>query len=112
MTFVNAGKNRVRDLLNTDLSHAELGTSSTASQASDTDLVAGDTDTSLAVTTSVADKQINIDYNLPSTTGNGESYQEFGIFNSSDTIFSRHVFAALTKSSTEQWQITTIYRLL
>lgn len=112
MVFSNAGKNRVRDLLDGDINHGMLGDGSTTPTAGDTALTSADTDTSLAVTTSVADKQINIDYNIPSTTGNGNSYSEFGIFNSSNTLFSHHIFASLTKQSTEQWQITTTFRVL
>lgn len=111
MVFSNDGKNRIRDLLNTDINHGELGTDGTAEAASQTDVLAGVAATSIAVATQTADKQITIDYSLPSTTGNGTTFKEFGIFNSSDTLFSRHVFSSLAKTSTEQWQLSITYKV-
>jgi len=111
MTFTNNGTNAIRDLFNTALTDAELGTGTTASLASDTALGTRVAATDLSTTNTTSDKQVNMDYNLPSTTGNGSALSEFGTFNASDVIFSRHVFAALTKASTEQWQISVVYKI-
>jgi hypothetical protein len=111
MTFVNSGANAIRDLFNTALTDAELGTDGTASLSSDTALGTRVVATDLSVTNSVADKQVNMDYNLTSTLGNGSVMAEFGTFNAADVLFSRHAFAALTKESTEQWQISVIYKI-
>lgn len=111
ITFVNIGANAIRDLLSTALTDAELGTGTTAVTYADTTLETRDATTDLSVTNTTADKQISVDYSLPSTTGNGTTYAEFGTFNASDVMFSRHVFAALTKASTEQWQISVTYKI-
>lgn len=107
MVFTLLGKNRIRDLFDADIHHGELGTGSTAALASDTDLVSATTGTSLLVTTQTADKQVVVDYNLPSTTAQGSTLSEFGIFNSSDLLFARFVFSSLTHSSNDQWQFST-----
>lgn len=112
LVFVNSGKNRIRDLLSDDFDYGLLGTDNTVAAASQTALLAEESTTEISVSTTKTDKQITVDYNIPSTTGNGNNYTEFGTFNSSDVMFSRNVFASLTKTSTEQWQITTVYKIL
>lgn len=107
MVFSNAGKNRIRDLLNTDLSHGELGSGTTAANATNTDLVSATAGTSLALSTQTADKQIIADYSLPSTAAQGSTLTEFGIFNGSDLLFARFTFSSLTHSSTDEWQFST-----
>jgi hypothetical protein len=107
MVFSNAGKNRVRDLVNTDLSYGQLGTSNTAEQYTDTALLSAIAATTYAVTTTTADKQIVVDYNLPSTAAVGSTITEYGIFNASSTLYARMVMASLVHTSTEQWQLTT-----
>lgn len=112
MVFVNDGKNKIRDLLASDITHAQMGTGTTAESAADTALVSAVAATSLAVSLQTSDKQIVVDYNVPSTVGNGTDFTELGVFNGSNVLFSRHVFSSLTKSSTEQWQISVIYKIL
>lgn len=107
MTFTNAGKNRVRDLVDADLNHGQLGSGTTAPTYADTALSSATTGTSTAITTQTSDKQIVVDYSLPSTSAQGSTMSEFGLFNSSNTMFARFVFASLTHSSTEEWQFST-----
>jgi hypothetical protein len=107
LTFTNTGKNRIRDLVNTDLNHGQLGTSVTGAQATDTSLVSGATDTSLSLSTQTADKQIVADYSLPATAAQGSTFGEFGVFNSNNVMFARFVFATLTHASTDEWQFST-----
>lgn len=108
--MVFTGHNLVRDLVEGVVSHGILGTGSTAEAQNQTALVGAQAATSLGVSTQTADKQLVVDYSLPSTTGNGTSFTELGIFNASNGMFSRHVFSSLTKSSVEQWQFSVIYR--
>jgi len=110
MTFTNNGINNIRDLFNTALTDAELGTGTTASLNSDTSLETRDATTDISVNNTVSDKQVTTDYNLPATTGNGTDFTEFGAFDTNDVMFNRQVFAALTKESTEQWQISIVYK--
>lgn len=107
MVFTKTGKNRVRDLVDADLSYGELGSGTTAPLASDTDLVAGVIATTQTLTTQTSDKQITVDYNLPSTTAQGSTFTEFGLFNASSTLYARFLSSSLTHESTEQWQYTT-----
>lgn len=112
MVFTNSGKNKIRDLLSADVNHGLLGTDNTVPVPSQTALGTSVASTELTTTAGVADKQINIDYSLSAGTGNGENFTEFGLFNVDDVMFSRHIFAELTKESTEQWQISVSYRIL
>lgn len=112
MPFTNDGKNEVRDLLKNDINHGTLGTGVTAALVTDSSLESSTAATSLTVTTTVADKQITVDYSLPATVGNGTAFAELGIFDSDNTMFSRNVFSSLTKSSTDQWQLSVIYRIV
>lgn len=105
--FVNSGKNRMRDLLDADLNHGQLGTDDTAALYSDTALLAAVAATSIDVTTTTSDKQIVADYNLSSATAQGSTFTEYGLFNSSNTMFARFVFSSLVHESTEQWQLST-----
>lgn len=112
MVFTNSGKNRVRDLLDADFSYGMLGTSSTAPSVTDATLGSAATDTSQSVTTTTADKQVIVDFNLPSTAANGSTLYELGVFNASNSMFSRHTYASLLKQSTEQWQFSVRYNIV
>lgn len=109
MVLLTDGKNRIRDLINSDLNNGQWGTGVTAALPSDTGLETAVAATSKAVTSTTADKQITIDHNLPSTDGNGSTLSEFVInLNAGTDFLSRIVITGLAKQSTEQWQTTTI----
>lgn len=108
--MVFTGHNLVRDLVAGVVSYGILGTGSTAEAQNQTALVGAQTATSSLVSTQTADKQLIVDYSLSSTLGNGTTFTELGVFNTTDGMFSRHVFSSLTKSSVEQWQFSVIYR--
>lgn len=108
--FTDNGTNAIRDLFATALTDAALGTSSTAETRADTALGAKVAATDLAVSNTTNDKQVNMDYNLSAALGNGTTFKEFGTFDTNDVMFSRQTFADLTKASTEQWQISVIYK--
>jgi hypothetical protein len=107
MVFTNAGKNRVRDLLSADIDYGQVGTSNTAATFADTALLAGVAATSSAVSNTTADKQIVSDYTLGASLAIGSTLSEYGLTNSSGTLLARFVMASLTKTSTEQWQLST-----
>jgi hypothetical protein len=111
MVFTNVGKNKVRDLLRAQIHEATLGTSGTAASVNDTALGGPDATTTQVVSTNVQDRRILVDYSLPATDGNGTTFREIGVFDNSALMFGRHVFSALTKSSSDQWQITIIYNI-
>ena len=112
MTFTHVGRNIVRDELRTLVAKGILGTSGTEASVNDTALGGAVGDTELDITTAVGDRQLVIDYNLPATSGNGITFQEFGVTNEAGTtLFSRNVFSSLVKSSADQWQITVKYNI-
>ena len=109
MVLLNDGKNRIRDLIDSDLNNGQWGTGTTAATPDDTGLETPVAATAKAVTTTLTDKQITIDHNLPSTDGNGNTLSEFIIDQNSgtDTLL-RNVVTGLSKESTEQWQTSII----
>lgn len=107
MVFTNGGKNRLRDLFNDDLSQGKLGTGTTTATPLDTDLVSPISATAKTLTTTVADKQVIIDYNLGAGTAAGSTFTEYGIYGSDGTLFARAIFSSLVHDSTEQWQLST-----
>jgi hypothetical protein len=112
MVFTDAGRNRTRDLIISDLNYGMVGTDATAEAVGQTALLSAITATSHAVTTAAADKTITVDYVLTANDANGSTLREFGIFGDAGTMFSRAVFSSMTKASTEQWQISTVYKLV
>lgn len=113
MTLLNNGKNRIRDLVATDISTGEVGTGSTAVDVTDTDLETPVSGTQNTASTTTSSKQIMVDYTLPATEGNGSDVTEFGVWTNSDaTLLSRFVFSSITKSSVEEWQFSVVYKIV
>lgn len=114
MVLVNAAKNRVRDLIDADFTKGRMGTGTASEVVTDVALASSTSGTDFDITTQTADKQIVVDYSLGSTAGNGNNLTELGIYvnGTSESLFSRHVFASLAKSSTAQWQISVIYKVI
>src|SRR6185436_9816512 len=102
---VDAGMNFIRDLLNSGgangITHFGYGTSSTAVSASDTALI---TQVARDVVTSktTSSKTLVVTYFMTTTTANGNTLREIGLFNasSSGTMYARAVLAsAIVKTS-------------
>ena len=101
MTILNEALNRVRDLVNTDLTYGQLGTATTGSNATDTGLINPDSTTLLALgTTTVVDKGLKLTYTLPSTGGGTATYTEFELDRTTGTSiltnYDRIVFTGLS----------------
>lgn len=92
-----------------DMSYGMVGTGTAAESAADTTLSSAVTATSSVVTKSTSDRQVVIDYSLGASAAVGSAITEFGVFGIAGTLYSRHLFASLSKSSTEQWQISVAY---
>jgi len=114
---VTAGRNLIRDLLSgtstDELTHFGVGTSSTAVAAGDTDLGAVIGSGRDTITQFVsAGGSLTVKYYLNSSTGNGSTLREAGIFNASaaGTMFARTVHSAIVKTSsvtvTYSWLIS------
>lgn len=96
MTYLIGGINRTRDLVNDDIDKAQLGTDGTASAESDTGLISEDATTLLDITTTTSNKQIKIDYTLPSTGGTSTTYKEWEVQQSTTPVhYTRIVFTGL-----------------
>ena len=106
MVLVDAGVNRVRDLVYDDITIGMLGTGSTAVALSDTALATSVAATSLALNSKTKSDKMNVyKYVLQSTTGTGNTYKEFGLFNASGTMFSRTLFTGQTHTSTDDLHV-------
>ena len=114
---VTSGRNLIRDLLSgastDELTHFGVGTSSTAVAAGDTDLgaiIGAGRDVLTDINS--ASGQLTVKYYLNSSTGNGSTLREAGIFNASSggALFARAVHSAIVKTSsvtvTYSWLIT------
>jgi len=109
MVLTTQGKNFIRDLIDADISQGQLGTDNTAPNATDTGLISPVAATLKTVTTTTADKQINIEYSLATTDGNGNTYQEFETRVTLGGI-NRVTFVGIPKTSTiEMNVITTLF---
>ena len=114
MTILNEGLNRIRDLLFDDINKGQLGESGTAPQASDTGLGTAVSSTLLAVDTKTkTDKQLKIDYILPSTGGTSTTFKEFELQRSTATTvnYDRIVFTGIdfTQNGTQDLIISKKY---
>ncbi|MDE2099069.1 MAG: hypothetical protein KGL39_17580 [Patescibacteria group bacterium] len=114
---VTVGRNLVRDFLSgaavTALSEFAIGTGSAAPANTDTQLV---TEVFRDIFTSVSspmDGQLQIQYYLGSTSANGYTISEAGLFGNgataaanSGTLYARGTFAGEAKDSTQAWTFT------
>ena len=86
------GLNRIRDLLSTDLTKAQLGTDNTVPKEEDTGLVTPIGGTKLSTTYSTADGELTVSYTLDNATGLNQTYKEFALLDVNENVFSRIVF--------------------
>ena len=112
MVLTNA-MNRARDLVFDDVEKGQLGTDGTAATESDATLGSADATTLLTLTKKpLTDKQIKMDYLLPSTGGTTGTYREYEILGNSDaTHYDRIVFTGIswTQNGTQDLNITKRY---
>ena len=109
MVLTVTGKNKVRDLMDTNKDYGELGTSATAEKESDTGLLAAVAATQVSLTSSTAGKQVTFTYELNSVTGNGNTYQEFQNTISTGTNLNRTTFAGVAKTGAIEVQVITTF---
>lgn len=112
MTILLEGLNRIRDLINTDIDRGQLGTGTNASTEEDTALQTPVATTLLTLTKTVASKQVNFSYLLPSTGGTTATYTEFELRqNTTPVNFDRIVFTGIsfTTGGTEELSVIKRY---
>lgn len=110
--IVTAGKERIAALLDGDLDDGELGTSSQAPALTDTALIAEVTGTIEVLDGTRTGRQLVIDYEIDSVTGNGSTYTEYGNFLSDGSMLSRTTFTGVPKNSAIEFQVKTILNVL
>jgi hypothetical protein len=112
MTITNEGKNRIRDLISSDVNSAELGTSSTAPSVGDTSLGAVEATTNATPTVTTGNKIVNTKHILLSTIGSGTTFNEFGVkLNADATFFARVVFPDYDHTSNLELHTTHVTRI-
>ena len=113
MVIVNAGANRIRDLINTDLTIGLAGTGQTAPTAANTGLESEVTDVRATVSAIVSSKSIQVSHVISSVSGTGHTFSEWGnMMNSSATLLSRSVTAQVTHTGTDEISKLTTYSIL
>lgn len=107
--ITTVGKTKTAEIIASELTNGELGTSSQAAQLSDTALISQVTSTIEALSVANSGQQVISTYNLDSVTGNGNTYTEYGNFvSTSEVLFNRVVFTGVPKSAALEFQVTTV----
>lgn len=109
--IINDLKENLVTHLDDTLDIGEMGTSSQAPVATDTDLILGEASSQASISGVQAGRQLTITYNLNSVTGNGNTYKEFGNFLTGSTLINRVVFTDLPKTSAVELQVSTIIQV-
>jgi hypothetical protein len=111
--ITNSAKAKIIELIDTELTNGELGTSTQAPALTDTGLITEVTSTISAVTGASSDRQLIVTYNINSLTGNGNTYSEYGnFFTTSETLFNRITFTGVPKNSALEFQVKTIINMI
>jgi hypothetical protein len=112
MVSLRVGKNRVRDLIDSDISSVEHGTDGTAPTVSDTDLGAGVAATNSTPTTTTGTQLLNISDIILSTVAAGTTFKEKVIFmNSNAVALDRVVYPDYAHNASQELHSTTVFRV-
>lgn len=112
MTLLIEGLNRIRDMIRADIDYGQLGTGTSASSENDTGLQTEVATTKLTISSSIADKQINFNYLLPSTGGTTATYTEFELRKDATPVnYDKIVFTGIsfTINGTEELSVIKRY---
>lgn len=112
MVVNNTAKNKIRDLIEADISSMTVGTDGSTAAVSDTDLGAEITGVSKTPTISTNNKTLSFQYELLSSEANGETIKEAGVFFSDDTLFDRIVFPDYDKTAANSLVIIDVINIL
>lgn len=111
MTILLLGKEGIAAAIKDSITTGSYGTDGTTVNEDDTALGAEVGATIKTLTTVQSGKQITITHSLNSLEGNGNTYKEFGIKVDSILLNRINLFD-LTKTSSEEFQTTTIFQVL
>lgn len=107
--ILREGLNRLRDLHSADIVNGKLGTAATTVVETQTGLVSPVAATEIAVTTTTGVKTTSISYTLPSTTGTGVTYREFGTIGTASTDYDRNIFTGVEHTESDDLVIQKAY---
>lgn len=108
--ILNVGLNRIRDMVNTDMTYGILGTSSLAVNATQVSLGSSVSTTLLATAYGTADKAFTKTYILTSTLGNSTTFTEYAnVRDAEATYYDRIVFTDVSKTSDKELHISKRY---
>jgi len=94
----------ITDYIYTNVTSGTLGTSSTTAQSTDTGLISPDATTTNELVNQKSTNQILFSYSKLSTTGEGNTYREFGIKDSVNNVdWTRFVFPEMLATDYEDW---------
>ena len=110
--ITNSGKERIAALIDTDLDEGKLGTSTQAPALTDTDLILEATSTIELVDATRTGRQLIVDYEIDSVTGNGSTYSEYGNFMTDGSLLNRTTFTGVPKNSSIEFQVKTIVNIV
>lgn len=102
MGILNEGVNKLRDLANSNINEADWGTGTTESVASDTGLETEISSIEAATTNTTANKTLQVNGVLVSTSGNSNSVSEVVIRFSDGTDWMRDVFTPISKTADKE----------
>tara|TARA_Y100000310_G_scaffold118525_1_gene117409 strand:- start:7067 stop:7405 length:339 start_codon:yes stop_codon:yes gene_type:complete len=107
--LVDQARNRVRDLIASDIYEGQFGTGTTAPQPTDTALETAVTGTNSSLSTTKFDKQLIFTHSLANTEGNGNTMTEFALtMNSGSTLLTRDIVDGTPKDITKSFQTSIL----
>ncbi len=87
MVVLNEGLNKIRDLINTNLTKGQAGTGTSTATAGDSGLEEPVADTLKTLSNNISDKLLTTSFEVPTTDANGLSFTEFeNQFSSGESI--------------------------
>lgn len=111
MTILIEGLNKIRDLLNTNITKGQNGTGTGSSNEEDTGLESPDSTTLKTLTNSISDRMLVTTHTLLTTEANGLSLTEFENQFSSGESMIRIRHTPITKDSTKELRFITTYEI-
>ena len=111
MVILDEGLNKMRDLLNTNLTKGQNGTGTGTADEEDTGLETAIGETFLTLTKSKSDKILTTTHSLSTTVGNGNNFTEFENQFSTGESMIRIRHTAISKTNTKQIEFIVTYEL-
>ena len=102
MVILNEGMNKIRDLINTNLTIGQCGTGTSVTTSEDTGLDETQSATQKTLSNNLADKLITTSFTLNTADGNGLSLTEFENQFSTGESLARIRHTPITKDNTKE----------